>query len=413
MPISKKRRSSPGFLCSSRLLLVSLLATSAAPAGELSGFIAAETRFFTESPGFPEQHGSIWSPSAVLQPEFRQEWNEGRDRFTAIPFLRLDANQSSRSHFDMREFNVFHQDSNWDLHFGLGKVFWGVAESRHLIDIVNQTDLVENIDEEDKLGQPMVNLNLSSDFGNLSLFVLPGFRERTFIGRKDRLRFLLPVDDNHPVYESSLKEWHVDFAGRWSRTFGSWDVGLAHFWGTGREPRLVPHFPFGQTQPDRVIPNYDIINQTSLDVQAALGNWLFKLEAMTRGGQGRRFAAVVAGFEYTFYGVFESSMDVGTLMEYLYDGRDGSAPPTPFNHDIFVGARLNFNDEQSTELLVGGIIDQKTQATTLNLESSRRLGDHWKIELEARFFENVPRSDVALYGLSQDSYVQISLQRFF
>ena len=49
----------------------------------------------------------------------------------------------------------------------------------------------------------------------------------------------------------------------------------------------------------------------------------------------------------------------------------------------------------------------------LNLEDSRRLGDHWKMELEARFFENVPRSDVALFGLSWDSYVKINLQCFF
>ncbi|WP_374090553.1 hypothetical protein [Methylomicrobium lacus] len=397
--------------------LAALLVVSNASAGEFSGFIAAETRFFTESSGFPEQRGSVWSPSGVAQPEFRQEFNEGRDRFTAIPFLRLDANQSSRSHFDVREFNIFHQGSNWDFRFGLGKVFWGVAESRHLIDIVNQTDLVENIDEEDKLGQPMANLNFSGDFGNLSLFMLPGFRERTFIGDRDRLRFQLPVDDKHSVYESSLEQWHVDFAGRWNRTFGDWDVGVAHFWGTGREPRLVPQFPRGQGfPPDRVVPYYDIINQTSLDVQGAVGNWLFKLEAMTRGGQGQRFAAAVAGLEYTFYGVLESSVDVGVLAEYLYDGRDRSAPPTPFDHDVFVGTRLNFNDEQSTELLIGGVIDQKTQATLLNVEASRRLGDNWKIEVEGRFFENVPSSrftDVALYGLRQDDYVQVSVAWFF
>jgi hypothetical protein len=42
-----------------RLLFVLLLAASAASAGEFCGFLAAETRFFTESHGFPEQHGSI------------------------------------------------------------------------------------------------------------------------------------------------------------------------------------------------------------------------------------------------------------------------------------------------------------------------------------------------------------------
>lgn len=42
-----------------RLLFVLLLAASAASAGEFCGFLAAETQFFTESHGFPEQHGSI------------------------------------------------------------------------------------------------------------------------------------------------------------------------------------------------------------------------------------------------------------------------------------------------------------------------------------------------------------------
>lgn len=398
-------------------LLLFCVVSRGVSAAELSGFVAEETRFFTESRAFEEQRGNIWSPSGVAQAEFRHEWNNGDDRFTAIPFARLDVNQTSRSHVDVREFNYFHKGESWDLRFGLGKVFWGVAESRHLIDIVNQTDLIENIDEEDKLGQPMANLNVASDFGNFSLFVLPGFRERTFIGRRDRLRFQLPVDDDHAVFESSLKEWHVDFAGRWSKTFDNWDVGVAHFWGTGREPRLVPQFPLGlRFAPDRVVPYYDIINQTSLDVQGAVGSWLLKLEAMTRGGQGERFAAAVAGLEYTFYGVFESGVDIGLLAEYLYDGRDGTAAPTPFDHDVFAGIRLNFNDEQSTEVLIGGIVDQRTQATLMSVEASRRLGDNWKIEFEGRFFENVPSNrftDVALYGFRQDDYVQLSLAWYF
>lgn len=398
--------------------LVFGVATPGVATAEFSGVIAEETRFFPESKAFSEQNGSVWSPSVVAQLEYRHEWHHGNDRFTAIPFLRVDANQGSRSHFDMREFNVFHKGGGWDFRFGLGKVFWGVAESRHLIDIVNQTDLVENIDEEDKLGQPLANLNVYSEYGNFSFFMLPGFRERTFIGSRDRLRFQLPVDDDHAVFESSLREWHIDLAGRWSRTFGSWDVGVSHFWGTGREPRLAPQFPRGlRFPPNRVVPYYDIINQTAVDVQGAVGNWLFKLEAMTRGGQGKRFAAAVAGFEYTFYGVMESGVDVGVLAEYLYDGRDKTAPPTPFDHDIFLGARLNFNDEQSTELLIGGVIDQKTQATLLSVEASRRLGKSWKVELEGRFFENVPSSsplnDVALYGLRRDDYVQFSVLWFF
>lgn len=392
-----------------RWLMIACLVVSQAAIGlDFSGFLAAETRFFTQAPLHPAQVTRMWSPSVFTQPEFRHDLNGGQDRLTAIPFFRVDAYQSSRTHFDLRELNWLHRGDDWDLRVGFGKVFWGVTESRHLVDIVNQTDLLEDVDEDSKLGQPMVNLNLSQPWGNLSLFVLPAFRERTFIGRKDRFRYLLPVDDSHPVYESSLKYWHPDLAARWSKTFGDWDIGISQFWGTGREPRLVVD-PVTLT----LIPNYDIITQTGMDVQAALGKWLLKLEAITRGGQGKRFGAVVGGFEYTFNQIFGTTTDLGVLAEYIYDGRDWQAPPTAFKNDVFVGFRLNLNDSQSSEMLLGAIVDRNWAATVLSLEGSRRIGEKWKLGIEARIFENTSPTDLVLYGLRQDAYLQLRLYRYF
>ena len=64
---------------------------------------------------------------------------------------------------------------DWSLSIGLGKVFWGVTEFNHLVDVINQTDLVEGIDGEAKLGQPKINLSLINHWGALDFFVLPGF----------------------------------------------------------------------------------------------------------------------------------------------------------------------------------------------------------------------------------------------
>lgn len=115
-------------------------------------------------------------------------------------------------------------------------MFWGVTESVHLVDIVNQTDYVEDPAREEKLGQPMINLSQVRDWGMLDFFVLPGSRERTLPGERGRLR-------SHPVtradesrYESGAEEKHVDWAIRWSHTAGNWDVGLSHFCGTSRDP---------------------------------------------------------------------------------------------------------------------------------------------------------------------------------
>ena len=125
--------------------------------------------------------------------EWLREWDDGRQAITLVPFFRYDSADDRRTHGDLREAFWSRIGDDWELHVGARRVFWGVTEFRHLVDIVNQTDLVENIDGEDKLGQPMVQLSLVRDFGLLDLYLLTGFRERTFPGSDGRLRPALPV----------------------------------------------------------------------------------------------------------------------------------------------------------------------------------------------------------------------------
>ena len=395
------------------LLLLCLLLAAVAraeAAGEFSGFAALDARGFAHAPIFPEPPDHPIVASVLAQPEYRYTWNDARDRLTAVLFGRYEYEDDRRRHVDVRELHWLRAGASWDVLFGVGKVFWGVAESRHLVDIINQTDLVEDPDGEDKLGQPMIKWSLLRDWGTLTFFALPRFRERTFPGRRGRLRAPLPVDTSQSAFESSLGVWHPDVAARWTHTFGVWDIGLAHFSGTSREPRLLPDL---DDQGRAVLaPHYDLIHQTSLELQATVGSLLGKLELITRDGHGRRFAAWVAGFEYTFFGLYGTAMALGVLMEHLYDDRSGRAPGTPFDNDVFIGVRLAFNDTQNTSLLAGVITDLHTGATFLNVEASRRLGDRWVLELEARAFANIPASD-ALYSLRRDDYAQLRLAWYF
>jgi hypothetical protein len=383
-----------------------------AKAGEwdLSGSAAGELRIFPNEAAFAGQRDATLSPSFSLEPEVVYDWNDGDDRLTLVPFVRWDAHDDHRTHGDLREANWLHIGDGWDLVAGIDKVFWGVTESRHLVDIINQDDAVEDIDGEDKLGQPMVNLNLIRDWGTTSLFVLPGFRERTFPDDNARLRGPLPIDDD-PTYESGAEDRHIDLAVRWSHTVEDWDIGLAHFHGTSREPRLISGLD-GKGRPV-FVPHYDQIDQTSLDLQFTRDAWLWKLEAMTRTGHGDRFLAAVGGFEYTLFGIFETAADLGLLAEYLYDGRDEDrAPATSADDDIFLGTRLALNDEQDTAVLAGAVVDRKSQATLFFVEAERRLGDSWRIELEGRVFLNVPGDD-PLSGIQDDDFFTLRLTRFF
>ena len=387
---------------------VSILLVSQAFAGDFSGSIGVELRLFPRA-ALTETQDHTVDASVVMEPEYFHEWDNRRQNIKFVPFLRLDQWDSERSHFDIRELTWSKAADDWEFRVGIGKVFWGVTESVHLVDIINQTDLVENLDTEDKLGQPMINLAVIQDWGTLDLFVLPGFRERTFPGRHGRIRTQPRVDVDHPVYESSLEEAHVDFAIRWSHVIGEFDIGLSHFYGTSREPRLV--FGLDDEEQSVLLPHYDIINQTALDVQSTFDDWLWKLEAIHRTGQGDHFAAFTGGFEYTFVGVFESAVDAGLVIEYLFDSR-GSHAKTPFEDDFTLALRVTLNDAQSTEFLAGVVFDRDSSARFFNLEASRRLGDNWKLEVETRVFSAIPADDIQ-HSLRNDDYVQLSFARYF
>ena len=395
--------SSSGFTL--HVLLWLLLGSQSVFAAELSGYIATDGRLFTRDPLAEIQHEKE-NLSILFELEFYHEWANGDMSLALTPYFRLDQHDSERTHFDLREFFWQKVGNSWELRVGVAVVFWGVTESQHLVDIINQTDLVENPDGEDKLGQPMVNFSWIADWGTLDLFAMPFFRERTFPGEEGRLRFPLVVDTDQATYESGAEEYHVDVAARWSHTLGNFDVGVSHFYGTSRDPRLLP-----SAEDAFLAPHYDLIHQTGLDLQFTSDAWLLKSEVINRSGQGDRFFALTSGFEYTFSNMFNSGVDIGIVGEYLFDER-GDEATTPFEDDLFIGVRLALNDVQSTSLLVGAIIDRETGSNSVGVEGNRRLWESWTVDVEARAIIGTERTEL-LHGLRKDDYVQVQLARHF
>ena len=377
-------------------------------AGEWRGNVDADAWWFFHDASDPRQsNGNL---SLAFEPEYFHDWDDGDQRFVFAPFLRLDQRDDERTHADIRELYWRKSFESAELLVGFGKVFWGVTELRHLVDIINQTDLVENLDGEQKLGQPMVQLTLLRDWGTLDFFAMPYFRERTFTGPDGRPRPPLYVDTDNPVYESSAEQTHFDYAARWSHYFGEFDVGLAFFSGTSREPRLLPGLN-SQGEPV-LIPNYDLIDQLSLDAQATLGSWLLKLEAIGRDTPQETFFAATGGFEYTLVGIFDTAIDLGLLAEYLYDDSSDPFLVTPFDDDIFLGTRLAFNDTQSTELLVGFSQDLNNDSIFFNVEGSRRIGQSWKAGLQVRIFNNDEPTD-AFFAFRNEDYAEFKISKYF
>lgn len=375
--------------------------------GDWDSEAGVEGRAFWQSPSDPVQDDQ--DLSLHLQTEYYNSWDGGDQAFVFKPFVRLDGSNEERTHADIREAVWINAGDDWEVRLGVDKVFWGVTEVYHLVDIINQTDNLENPDGEEKLGQPMVKYSMERDWGTLDAYLLPWFRERQYVSWEGRLRSQPIVDTDQARYDNDLEQAYPSAAIRWTRSIGDWDLGLAHFHGTSRAPR----FTVGLNGDGRLVlvPNYDIIDQTSLDVQATIEDWLWKLEAIYRSGQGKGYAAATGGFEYTYVGIADTDSDLGVLMELMYDDRDDGAT-SPFNHDVFVGLRWLANDAQSTELLSGVMVDWENGGRFFNLEASRRIGSNWKASLQARAWTHIDPSDAA-FSFRSDDYIEAKLVRYF
>ena len=375
---------------------------------EYSGNAAVEHRNFYENALYPEQERSNFS--IYFSPEVYTSFNNGKDSILFKGFYRFDQQDDERTHADIREFKWTHSGQEWEVQTGVSKVFWGQTESLHLVDIINQTDAVETIDGEDKLGQPMVAFSLFKDWGYTTLFVLPYFRQRTFSGSDGRFRPRLPVDTDNPIYGSKDEENNLDWALRWQHTLGDLEVGLSYFDGTSREPDLV--LVANEVSRPSLRPFYPQIQQAGIDVLAFVGGWTIKFEGIQRNVMDQDFTAFVGGFEYSFVGLFDSIYDVNWLMEYQYDGRDDKTN-TVAQNDLMLGSRLVLNDVDGTEILLGLVQDLDfSNVRTGFIEASSRINDNWKWRVDAWLFSSDEPSEM-IYLARRDDYIQFGLEFYF
>ncbi|WP_247684752.1 hypothetical protein [Pseudoalteromonas luteoviolacea] len=383
-------------LCSAAVLLTWSHSANAEP-WQQSGEVQIQQRMFVHSQDLVNEAPTHWQGSAMVEPH----WQQVKDTsLTSIKlFARIDSHDKERTHWDIRELSYLTYWDDYEFKVGIDKVFWGVTESQHLVDVINQTDSIEGFDGEDKLGQPMIQFKAVKDIGTFDIWLLPYFRERTLPSTEGRLALPAPLLDAQ--YESSNEQRTLDFAVRYSHTLEDWDIGLSYFDGINREPYL-------QTGFNGITPFYANMQQLGTDIQGVFGDWLLKFEGIYRDSLESHFA-MTTGFEYTQVGIFNTIMDLGWIAEYSFDERDNT-----FNqNDLFVGWRLAFNDIDGYEVLFGINQDLDAQHTfSAKLEASGRLSDSWKWQLDAWAFASDKPID-PLFTLKDEDFVEVSLSYYF
>ena len=77
-----------------------------------------------------------------------------------------------------------------------------------------------------------------------------------------------------------------------------------------------------------------------------------------------------------------------------------------------LGTRFTLNDVNGSELLASVILDLEGGGQSYNIEASRRIGNDWKLSLEARGVNNTP-ADSTLTSFEHDARLRMELARYF
>ena len=155
---------------------------------EVLGELILENRSFFKE-GYlnqDKQHSSFtFSPEIYIE--------DGETIFHFKSKFRKDSQDTNRNLIDIQELYFLSIGESREIKYGISKEFWGVTETNHRVDIINQTDFTEALDGEEKLGQPMIKVSFEESWGNLDIYALLGFRERKFFGKEGRSIFFISL----------------------------------------------------------------------------------------------------------------------------------------------------------------------------------------------------------------------------
>ena len=382
-----------------RSYAIALLLAQPASAGEVDGTISSRLDFYPYHAVGTASEGR----SAEVRIDAFHDFDESR--IVGEFIARGDEKDSGRRITEARQAYLRTPLAGFDIFVGNRQEFWGKAESINVVDVINQSDAAANDGKSSKLGAPSISAERYLEIGDLQLWYISGFREKTFNDSDAHPSSGLPVSSAQ--YARKEGKDADDFAARLSSFAGEWDLAGSVFYGTARDPILSV-----ASDGSALTPYYALQKSIGLEVQYTGDVTLLKWENL-HGTQSslmgaHDFAAAVAGIEYTYYRPLETIWDIGLIGEVQHDDR----PQAAANQFVVAGVRLIFNDMADSNILFLASVDRKADQSVVSLEASRRFNDVTSVKLTSQFY-NARTATSAFGRLSDDDSVTLTLNMFF
>jgi hypothetical protein len=351
-------------------------------------------------------------------------------------FGRLDAFDRERTTFVAEELWAQVQGERLRLRLGLDIVNWSALEAFHPVDVINARNLDSDLENLEKIGEPMAALQLQP-FENTSVtaMFMPVYMKTLFPSPRSRLNFGPPgtdlrnarrlLDRNGALTD---RDFGLQGAVQVRQVIKSADLTLHVLENMDRlEPIVLV---------DPATGNVSLLFQTVQQIggtyQQVFGPLIAKLEGAYRhfippdaaavGQLGplpdQTHGIVAAGLEY---GLSHAN---GSQSTFLLEGEAvvGLSEParralTPFQRDVCAAVRFARNDEASKELLLVTIVDLEQWGEYLVSAGYRqRIGETWTLNVGLRIFQAAavpPLQATGLELLRNGDHVRFSLMRHF
>ena len=334
--------------------------------------------------------------------------------FLMEPYFRYDHHDKNRSLFDFKENNLTYYYNDIQVKAGISEIFWGITESKNLVDIINVKDVTDG-DQKAKLGQSLLAFsNYSEKFGSIDFYYLPFFKNSSQIGETGRLRLSKPIENYNIVYAGGAGPKVPSWALKWENSFGILDFSLQGFRGNSRESSTIAKLEDSQL---KYFQGYERISQIGSYIQVISGPIIYKLEAIKRNGQKNainireNFFSYTLGLEYLINNLFENKWDITSFIEYHNDNRNNDSTDI-FQNDLFLATKLNFNNIKGTEFFTSITLDIDGGGNTSSLELSSRVTDNTRVTGSYNSYWSVNDKDI-LYSFRRDNYFRIKVIKYF
>ena len=432
-------------ICLSSLFQPSFAQDEEESSGDWSGQgeIAFEARRFEND---SSQNTKETNLSILSRLEQSYEGEGSKHVFRA--FARVDRFDEERSILAMEDaYASWYFGEEEDVKFLIGyKLFnWTATEAFHPADSINSRNYDSDLENLEKKGELVVELNKTFGDGEISFYLFPRFESPEYPGSESRLG--LGVDLSKPeVYDGTTpaeNRWVTQYGARLGYSFDFADIGLHVLQHVDRGNPLVgtndysynsflqSYVPSNLTSfTNSPTPYYFEALQIGATMTVPLGLFIFKFEGATRTFEedisiltARGLRRPVDHQEAAVGLEIPISHDDGSETNFFVEAtgvfgvdKQTRSELNIFQRDAFIGLRHAFNDEMGTEVFLSMITDiERDNERLFNASYTRRLSDTWKIKTGLRVYD-APKKESLTKGLEAydgDNHVHLSLTRYF